>query len=46
MIGRTFGIDFPYILPGAKAAENKIPTVSVPDFSSMAGGPIHPTLRV
>jgi hypothetical protein len=35
----TFGIDFPYILPGAKAAENKIPTASLPTFSSIAGGP-------
>jgi hypothetical protein len=35
----TFGIDFPYILPGLKAAENKIPTVSVPTFLGLAGGP-------
>ena len=28
----AFGIDFPYILPGAKASEQKIPTVSLPDF--------------
>ena len=35
----TFGIDFPYILPGAKASENKIPTASLPTFSSIAGGP-------
>ncbi len=35
----TFGIDFPYILAGAKASENKIPTASVPTFSSIAGGP-------
>jgi hypothetical protein len=35
----TFGIDFPYIIPGAKASENKIPTASLPTFSSIAGGP-------
>jgi hypothetical protein len=35
----TYGIDFPYILPGAKASENKIPTASLPTFSSIAGGP-------
>jgi hypothetical protein len=35
----TYGIDFSYILPGAKASENKIPTASVPTFSSIAGGP-------
>jgi hypothetical protein len=35
----SFGIDFPYILPGSKAAENKIPTVSVPTFLGLAGGP-------
>jgi Carboxypeptidase regulatory-like domain/TonB-dependent Receptor Plug Domain len=35
----AFGIDFPYILPGAKASEQKIPTASVPTFSSIAGGP-------
>jgi hypothetical protein len=35
----AFGIDFPYIIPGLKAAENKIPTVEVPTFFSLAGGP-------
>jgi len=35
----TFGIDFPYILPGAKASEQKIPTATLPTFSSIAGGP-------
>ncbi len=35
----TYGIDFPYILSGPKASENKIPTASVPTFSSIAGGP-------
>jgi Carboxypeptidase regulatory-like domain/TonB-dependent Receptor Plug Domain len=36
---RTLGIDFPYIFPGGKAAPNKIPTVNVPEFYSLAGGP-------
>lgn len=35
----SFGIDFPYILPGQKASENKIPTVSLPTFLGLAGGP-------
>lgn len=35
----AFGIDFNYILPGQKASENKIPTASVPTFSSISGGP-------
>ena len=36
---QTLGIDFPYIIPGGKAAPNKIPTVSVPNFYGLAGGP-------
>jgi Carboxypeptidase regulatory-like domain/TonB-dependent Receptor Plug Domain len=36
---QTLGIDFPYIFPNGKAAPNKIPTVSVPTFYSLAGGP-------
>jgi hypothetical protein len=36
---QTLGIDFPYIMPGGKAAPNKIPTVSVPTFYGLAGGP-------
>lgn len=36
----TFGIDFPYILPGPKAQEDKIPTANLNDsFSNIAGGP-------
>lgn len=35
----SFGIDFPYIIPGAKSAENKIPTTSLPTFQGIAGGP-------
>jgi Carboxypeptidase regulatory-like domain/TonB-dependent Receptor Plug Domain len=34
-----YGINFPYIVPGAKSAENKIPTVSLPVFTGVAGGP-------
>jgi hypothetical protein len=34
-----YGIDFPYIVPGPKSAEEKIPTVSLPVFTSLAGGP-------
>jgi hypothetical protein len=36
---QTLGIDFPYIFPGGKAAPNKIPTVNVPTFYGLAGGP-------
>jgi hypothetical protein len=36
----TFGINFPYIITGPKASENKIPTANLNDnFSSIAGGP-------
>jgi hypothetical protein len=35
----AFGIDFAYIVPGPKASEQKIPTASLPVFSSIAGGP-------
>ena len=36
----VFGINFPYIIPGQKAAENKIPTVSgLGNFYGLAGGP-------
>ena len=33
-----FGINFPYLFPG-KDIPNKIPTVSVPNFYGLAGGP-------
>jgi hypothetical protein len=36
---QSLGIDFPFIFPGGKAAPNKIPTVNVPEFYSLAGGP-------
>lgn len=35
----SLGITFPYIIPGTKSAEDKIPTVSVPNFYGLAGGP-------
>jgi hypothetical protein len=35
----TLGINFPYIIPGTKSAPDKIPTVSVPNFYGLAGGP-------
>lgn len=35
----TLGINFPYIIPGGKAAPDKIPTVTVPNFYGLAGGP-------
>src|ERR1700733_12477631 len=35
----SFGDGFSFLLPGAKASENKIPTASLPTFSSIAGGP-------
>jgi len=36
----TLGINFPYIIPGPKAAEQKIPTVSgLGSFYGLAGGP-------
>jgi len=39
-LNRTqYGINFPYIVPGQKSAEEKIPTVTVPNFTSLAGGP-------
>lgn len=37
---QTLGINFPYIIPGAKAQENKIPTVSgLGSFYGLTGGP-------
>jgi hypothetical protein len=36
---QTLGIDFPYIMPAGKAAPNKIPTVNLPTFYGLAGGP-------
>jgi hypothetical protein len=37
---QTLGINFPYIIPGQKAAENKIPSVSgLGAFYGLAGGP-------
>jgi hypothetical protein len=37
---QTLGINFPYIIPGQKAAQNKIPSVSgLGSFYGLAGGP-------
>jgi hypothetical protein len=39
-LNRTqYGINFPYIVAGAKSLAAKIPTVSLPTFTSLAGGP-------
>ena len=35
----ALGIDFPYIFPTGKDITNKIPTVAVPTFYGLAGGP-------
>ena len=35
----TFGIDYPYLLPNGKDLPGKIPTVNVPTFYGLAGGP-------
>ncbi len=34
-----FGIDYPYIFPSGKDIQGKIPTVNVPTFYGLAGGP-------
>jgi len=36
---QTFGINYPYLIPNGKDYPNKIPTVAIPNFSSLAGGP-------
>lgn len=36
---QTLGINYPYLLPNGKLIPNKIPTVSVPNFYGLAGGP-------
>ena len=35
----AFPINFPYLMPNGKDIPNKIPTVSVPNFYGLAGGP-------
>lgn len=35
----TLGINYPYLFPAGKLEPNKIPTVSMPNFYSLAGGP-------
>ena len=34
-----FGINFPYIIPGPKNVETKIPTANMSNFSNISGGP-------
>ncbi|MEO7145130.1 MAG: TonB-dependent receptor, partial [Bryobacteraceae bacterium] len=34
-----YGIDYPYLFPGTKDLPNKIPTVSLANFSTLDGGP-------
>jgi len=36
---QQFGIDYPYLIPNGKDLPNKIPTVNVPNFYGLAGGP-------
>jgi Carboxypeptidase regulatory-like domain/TonB-dependent Receptor Plug Domain len=36
---QVFGIDYPYLMPNGKDIPNKIPTVNVPNFYGLAGGP-------
>ena len=36
---QTLGINYPYLLPNGKLLPNKIPTISVPNFYGLAGGP-------
>lgn len=34
-----YGIDFPYLFPGTKDVNDKIPTVAITNFSTLDGGP-------
>jgi hypothetical protein len=36
---QVFGINYPYLMPNGKDFPNKIPTVNVPNFYGLAGGP-------
>jgi len=36
---QDFGINYPYLMPNGKDYPNKIPTVTVPNFYGLAGGP-------
>ena len=36
---QTFGINYPFLLPVGKDEPNKIPTVTVPNFTNPSGGP-------
>ena len=35
-----FGINYPYLMPNGKDLPQKIPTVNVPNFYGLAGGPV------
>jgi len=34
-----FGVNYPYLFPAGKLEPNKIPTLNIPNFYSLAGGP-------
>ena len=36
---QTLGINYPYLFPAGKLIPNKIPTVTIPNFYGLAGGP-------
>lgn len=36
---QQFSINYPYLMPVGKDVPNKIPTVNIPNFSSLSGGP-------
>lgn len=35
----AYGINFPYLFPGSKDVEDKIPTVAITNFTTLDGGP-------
>jgi len=35
----TFGIDYPYLMPDGKSMPGRIPTVTIPNFYGLNGGP-------
>ncbi|MGO9260592.1 MAG: carboxypeptidase regulatory-like domain-containing protein [Bryobacteraceae bacterium] len=36
---QNLGINYPYLMPNGKDYPNKIPTVTIPNFSGLSGGP-------
>jgi hypothetical protein len=36
---QNFGINYPYLFPNGKDLPNKIPTINLPNFTSLSGGP-------